>query len=70
MRKKGIDEEEQRVLTALVLLGGVISDQRQKNLEGNQDAIRITEVAVLKINEAYKIGELYRCLVGIPETEK
>ena len=32
--------------------------------EGNQDANRITEVAVLKTNEANKIRELYRVIGG------
>ena len=68
-RKKGI-EEEQRVLMALALLGEVILGQRQKRLMENRDAGRITEVAVLKINEANKIRELYRRIGEIPETEK
>ena len=62
--------EEQRVLTALALLGEVISDQRQKKLKGNQDVGRITEVTVLQINETGEIRELYRTLGEIPETEK
>ena len=69
MRKKGRGEEQQ-VLTALALLGGVILDQRQKKLMGNKDLVRITEVAVLKINEAGKIRERYRAIGEIPETEK
>ena len=40
-RKKGM-EEEQRVLTALALLGEVISDQCQQKLKGNPDVGRIT----------------------------
>ena len=62
--------EEQQILTALALLGGVILGQCQQKLEGNRDVCRITEVAVLKINEASKIRELYRAIGEIPETEK
>ena len=69
LRKKG-NEEERHVLTALALLGEVISDQCQKKLKENQDAGRITEVAVLGINESGKIREIYRAIGEIPETEK
>ena len=62
--------EEQRVLTALAHLEEVISDQCQRNLKENQVVGRITEVAVLEINETNKIRELYRGIGEIPETEK
>ena len=48
----------------------MILDQCQLKLKGNQDANLITESAVLEINEANKIRELYRTLREIPETEK
>ena len=48
----------------------VILDQRQQNSEENQDVGRITEVAVLEINETNRIRELYREFCEIPETEK
>ena len=44
--------------------------QCQQKLKENQDVGRITEVAVLKINETDKIREHYRAIGGIPETEK
>ena len=67
VRKKG-NEAEQKVLAALALLGEVILDQCQLKLKENQDVGSIAEVAVLKINEANEILELYRLIFGFPET--
>ena len=61
---------EQHVLTEFVLLGEVILDQCQQKLKGKQDLGRITEVAVLKINDTNKIRERYRPIGEIPEAEK
>ena len=60
--------EEQHVLTALALLGEVISDHRQVELKENKDAGLITVVAVSKINETNRIREIYRTIGEIPET--
>ena len=69
VRKKGIGEENP-VLAAFALMEEVILDQRQVKLKANQDANSITEVAVLGINEAAKIRELYRALCEIPDNAK
>ena len=44
--------------------------QRQQKLKGNRDVGRIIEAAVLKINDASEIRELYWVIVENPETEK
>ena len=40
------------------------------NLKVNQDAGGITEIAVLEINDAGRVRELYRDLGGIRKTEE
>ena len=67
--KKG-HVEEQQVLAALALLGEAVSDQCQLELKENKAVDLITESAVLEINEANKIRELYRTIFEIPDTDK
>ena len=69
MRKKGI-EVENHVLSVMALMEEVILGQCRLRLTGNLDADSITEVAVLIINEAGKIRELYSALCEIPEPAK
>ena len=59
--------EEKEVLSALALMEEFISDQRQLKFKDNPDANSITEVAILKVNEANKIRDLYRGMCEIPE---
>ena len=44
--------EEKQVLAAMALMGELIFDHRQLEFKVNQDANSITEVVVLKANEA------------------
>ena len=59
--------EERDVLSALDLMEELILDQRQLKFKANQDAVPVTEVAVLKANGANKIRDLYRAIFEIPE---
>ena len=52
---------------AMALVDALTLDQRQVKLKENQDANSITEAAVLKVNESYKILEIYRAIFEIPE---
>ena len=62
---------EQRSVSELALLEEeVVSVQCQKKQNGIRYAARTTEVAVLKINEAGGIREIYQIIGEIPETEK
>ena len=68
--KKQEEEEEKQVLAALSLFEGIIADQCRKKLKENQDANRITEMAILKINESDKINELCRVIAKCRKRRK
>ena len=61
--------ESRKVLTALALMGELISDQRQVKLKENKDADSITEAAVLKVSESSNIREICRAICEIPENQ-
>ena len=67
MVRKQEMNEERKVLMELALMGELILDQCRLKLKENQDADLITEVAVLKVNEANGIRERYRAIFEIPE---
>ena len=48
-------------------MGELIRDKCQVKLKENQDEGSITEVSVLKENEANETMDLYRAACGIPE---
>ena len=66
VRKQWVGEEK-AVLSAPDLMEESISDQRQLKFKANKDVDSITEVEVLKVNEANKIRGLCRAVSEIPE---
>ena len=62
--------EENDVLAALALMEETIANQCMAKRRNNENAKLTAEEAVLKVNEANKIRELYRIMNEIPETEK
>ena len=61
---------ENDVLAALALMEETIANQCMAKRRNNENAKLTAEEAVLKVNEANKIRELYRIMNEIPETEK
>ena len=66
--KAGGANAERQVVSALALMEEFISDHLQLEFKENQDAGPVTEVAVLKVNDAYEIRDHYRAIFEIPET--
>ena len=66
VRNQGMGEERE-VLSALALMGALISNQRQLKFKANRDANSITELAVLKMNESNNIREFCSAISEIPE---
>ena len=59
--------EARGVLTAMSLMGELISAQFQLGFKANKDVGPITEVAVLKVKETNEIRDLSRAIFEIPE---
>ena len=64
--EKDRSQEEKKVLTALDFMGEVIAGQCQLKLKGGQEVDAITETAVLEVQEANKIREIYSAICESP----
>ena len=65
--KKARDGLRKRGFIGSSSYGELIFGQCQLKFKTNKDAVSITEVALLKVDETNKIRELYRAICEIPE---
>ena len=70
MGEKEMNGRRREGLAALGLMGDSIFGSAPVDIEGGQDSNSIREVAVLKVNDAGEIRELYRGVCEIPEIRK